>query len=141
MMTKKATLILVCGGSGSGKTTLSKAIMKLLPSSISAQILCQDQYYKKRHYHGKDIYSKCNFDHPKAFDFDLLYENLKSLIDKKPTKLPLYDYVKSQRLKETMLAQPTDVIILEGLLVLYDQRIRDLADIKVFVDTVVLYNE
>jgi uridine kinase len=134
-MKHKIVLIIVCGGTGSGKTTVANEIKTILPKRISSQIICMDRFYKEHNCKDGNLYLKHNFDHPNAFDWKLMFNSLKSLLANKATKLPIYSYQKSKRENEKELVKPTDVIILEGILALYDADIRALADIKIFVDT------
>ncbi|WP_429970980.1 uridine kinase [Fructilactobacillus sp. Tb1] len=135
MTTKKRPIIIgVTGGSSSGKTTVSKSILqRLLGHSIS--ILQQDSYYKDQSHKTMEERRKQNYDHPDAFDDDLLVQQLQDLLNYKTIQKPVYDYTVSNRSKETQTQEPTDVIILEGILILNDPRLRDMMDIKVFVDT------
>jgi uridine kinase len=131
----KAMLIIVCGGTGSGKTTVAQEIQKILPPTISTQIISMDAFYKKREYMDEDIYFKHNFDHPNAFDWPLMLESLQKMLEKKPTDIPIYDFSKSERTDKVETIPSRDVIIFEGILSLYDAKINELADIKIFVDT------
>ncbi|AEN99062.1 uridine kinase [Lactobacillus sanfranciscensis] len=135
MATKKRPIIIgVTGGSSSGKTTVSKSILqRLLGHSIS--IIQQDSYYNDQSDMTIEERKKVNYDHPDAFDDDLLVKHLNDLLNYKSIEKPVYDYTKFTRSKETKIQEPTDVIILEGILILNDKRLRDLMDIKVFVDT------
>ncbi|USS87576.1 uridine kinase [Fructilactobacillus hinvesii] len=136
MATKQAqpVIIGVTGGSSSGKTTVSRAILqRLLGHSIS--IIQQDSYYKDQAEMSMAERKKVNYDHPDAFDNDLLVNQLKQLLHYETIEKPVYDYTQFTRSEKTERQDPTDVIILEGILTLNDPRLRDLMDIKVFVDT------
>lgn len=133
-MDKKRPIVIgVAGGSASGKTTVSRAIFNKF-SGHSLLILEEDSYYKKS---NLPLYKrkKINYDHPLSFDTDLLYSHLKDLIDYKTINKPVYDYTIHNRSNEIVKVEPKEVIILEGILVLFDERLRRLMDIKVFVDT------
>ncbi len=129
-----AKLILVAGGSASGKTTVAKKVAKEF-SMESVKIISMDDYYKD----GKGLsYSdrmKVNYDHPDAFDFEMLYSDLKTLMSGKAITKPLYDFSLCDRLEETEETGPHDIVILEGLFALDNKKINDLATIKIFVDT------
>ncbi|KRM68099.1 uridine kinase [Apilactobacillus ozensis] len=131
---KRPVVIGVTGGSGSGKTTVSRAIFNQLLGH-SLMILQQDSYYKDQSNKTMEERAETNYDHPLAFDSDLLLEHLNKLLNYESIEKPVYDYKKLNRSKETVLQEPRDVIIVEGILILDDQRLRDLMDIKVFVDT------
>lgn len=127
-------IIGVTGGSGSGKTTVSQKILEQL-SGHSISIIQQDSYYKDQAEKTMEERRAVNYDHPLAFDADLLYEHLKMLKNNQTIQIPVYDYEISTRSSEVINQRPTDVIILEGILILDDERIRDMLDIKVYVDT------
>ncbi|MEJ6400528.1 uridine kinase [Nicoliella lavandulae] len=131
---KRPVVIGVTGGSGSGKTTVSRSIFNHLLGN-SLMILQQDAYYKDQSHKTMAERELTNYDHPLAFDTDLLIKQLNQLLDYKAIEKPVYDYTKLTRSSETVHQEPMDVIILEGILVLDDKRLRDLMDIKVFVDT------
>nr|WP_137597390.1 uridine kinase [Paucilactobacillus kaifaensis] len=131
---KRPIIIGVTGGSGSGKTTVSQAIYKQLAGK-SIMILQQDTYYNDQTQMSMEERQAVNYDHPLAFDTDLLISDLKKLLNNQSIEMPVYNYAEFTRSSETILTQPRDVIILEGILILDDQRLRDLMDIKVFVDT------
>lgn len=124
----------VTGGSGSGKTTVSKAIYNQL-SGQSLLILQQDSYYNDQSEMTMAERRAVNYDHPLAFDTELMIKQIKQLINYEPIEKPVYDYEQSTRSAKTIHQEPRDVIIVEGVLILDDQRMRDLMDIKVFVDT------
>ncbi|USS91165.1 uridine kinase [Fructilactobacillus carniphilus] len=131
---KRPVIIGVTGGSSSGKTTVSRAILqRLLGHSIS--IIQQDSYYKDQAEMSMAERKKVNYDHPDAFDNDLLVDQLERLLNYETIEKPVYDYSQFTRSDKTERQEPTDVIILEGILTLNDPRLRDLMDIKVFVDT------
>ena len=134
MGTNKPVVIGIAGGSGSGKTSVTKAIFDHFKGH-SILILEQDYYYKDQSHLPMEERLKTNYDHPLAFDNDLLIEHLKKLLVRQPIEKPVYDYVQHTRAQEVIHVEPVDVIILEGILVLEDADLRDLMDIKLFVDT------
>jgi len=133
-MNRKPVVIGVAGGSGSGKTSVTKSIYEHFKGH-SILMLEQDFYYKDQSDLPFEERLNTNYDHPLAFDNDLLYEHLQLLLDHKTIEKPIYDYKLHTRSKDVMLVEPKDVIILEGILILEDKRLRDLMDIKLFVDT------
>lgn len=131
---KTPLFIGITGGSGSGKTTIVNRIFSEVPEK-SIAIIEQDSYYKDQSHLSYDDRCKTNYDHPFAFDTDLLLEHIELLKNGQAIEKPLYDYEIHNRKEETMLVDPKEIIIIEGLLVFYDERIRNLLDIKIFVDT------
>jgi uridine kinase (EC 2.7.1.48) len=130
----KPVVIGVAGGSGSGKTTVTKAISRLLGEQ-SIVIIEQDAYYKDQKDKPFEERLKTNYDHPLAFDTDLLIEHIHRLLEYKPIDKPVYDYKTHTRSERVIHVEPKRVIILEGILVLEDERLRNLMDIKLYVDT------
>ncbi|WP_100331654.1 uridine kinase [Bacillus xiapuensis] len=133
-MKQKPVVIGVTGGSGSGKTSVTRAIDEFFKGH-SIMIIEQDYYYKDQSHLSFEERLKTNYDHPFAFDNDLLIEHLNKLLRYEAIDKPVYDYKEHTRSKKTIRMEPKDVIILEGILVLEDERLRDLMDIKLFVDT------
>ncbi|ALG24629.1 uridine kinase [Lactiplantibacillus plantarum] len=131
---RRPVVIGVTGGSGSGKTTVSNAIYNQL-SGQSLLILQQDSYYNDQSEMTMAERHAVNYDHPLAFDTDLMIKQIKQLLAYQPIEKPVYDYEQYTRSDRTIHQEPRDVIIVEGVLILDDQRLRDLMDIKVFVDT------
>lgn len=131
---KKPVIIGIAGGTGSGKSTITKELIKLIDKEDVTTIE-QDSYYKDQSDLPFEERVKTNYDHPFAFDNELLVQQLKDLIDGKSIEKPVYDFSIHNRTKETKTVEPKDVIILEGILILAEKEIRDLLDIKVFVDT------
>ncbi|WP_261653424.1 uridine kinase [Lactiplantibacillus plantarum] len=131
---RRPVVIGVTGGSGSGKTTVSNAIYNQL-SGQSLLILQQDSYYNDQSEMTMAERHAVNYDHPLAFDTDLMINQIKQLLAYQPIEKPVYDYEQYTRSDKTIHQEPRDVIIVEGVLILDDQRLRDLMDIKVFVDT------
>ena len=132
--TKRPIIIGVTGGTGSGKTTVSNAIYSQLASE-SIMILQQDTYYNDQADMSMDDRKAVNYDHPLAFDNDRMISDLEQLLNNEAIDMPVYDYTKFTRSSETIKTEPQDVIIVEGILILGDERLRNLMDIKVFVDT------
>jgi uridine kinase len=130
----KSVLIVVAGGTASGKTTVVDKISQRLKSK-DVQVIRFDDYYKDLSNLSIEERAKVNFDHPDSLDNDLLYEQLRDLLDGKRIEKPLYDFKTHTRKKETEQIHPSKVIIVEGILALYDPRIRDLANIKIFVES------
>lgn len=127
-------LIGVAGGSGSGKTTVAKELFRQFQND-SVTMIEQDSYYKDQSHLSADERALTNYDHPFAFDNDLLLAHLQELLAGRAIEKPIYDFKLHNRNEEKVKVDPKDVIILEGMLILEDTRIRDLMDIKVFVDT------
>ena len=130
----KPVIIGVTGGSGSGKTTVSRAIFEQLHGH-SLLMLQEDSYYNDQSDMPFEERIKTNYDHPNAFDTELLVKQLKDLLDWKTIEKPIYDYTEHTSSSEVEKVEPKEVIILEGILVLNDPALRDLMDIKIFVDT------
>ena len=131
---KKPILIGITGGTGSGKSTIAGEIYKAFPDNCIAMIQ-QDMYYKDQSHLTMDERVKTNYDHPHAFDNDLLVEHLQSLLNGKAIEKPIYNFAIHNREEKTVRVDPRDIIIVEGILVLEDPRVRELLDIKIFVDT------
>ncbi len=126
-------IIGIAGGTGSGKTTVVRKIVESLPEG-SVAIVSQDSYYKDSSHLPWEERRAQNFDEPRAFDWELLYRHLDMLREGFSVEEPIYDYVTCSRLQETTLIEPREVIILEGIMALVDPAIRELLDMKVFVD-------
>jgi uridine kinase len=133
-MARKPVVIGVAGGSGSGKTSVTKSIYESFQGH-SILMLEQDFYYKDQSHLPFEERLKTNYDHPLAFDNDLLIEHIGKLLNHQPIEKPVYDYAVHTRSDQIINVEPQDVIILEGILVLEDARLRELMDIKLFVDT------
>ncbi|MGM9974984.1 MAG: uridine kinase [Clostridiaceae bacterium] len=131
---KKPILIGITGGTGSGKSTVAKEICSKFSEDCIAMIE-QDSYYKDQSHLSMEERVKTNYDHPDAFDNELLVSHLKSLLEGKDIEKPIYDFSVHTRKEETVKVEPRDIIILEGILVLSDPEIRKLLDIKIYVDT------
>jgi uridine kinase len=123
----------IAGGSGSGKTTVVKKITDSLPCD-SVVIISQDSYYKDMGYLSAEERTLINFDHPDSIEFDLLVEHINDLKANKAIQCPIYSYVTCARLKETKPVYPGKVLIVEGILIFTHKELRDMFDIKVFVD-------
>jgi len=133
-MDRKPVVIGVAGGSGSGKTSVTKAIYDSFKSQ-SILMIEQDYYYKDQSHLPMEERLKTNYDHPLAFDNDLLIQHIQKLLRHEAIEKPVYDYAVHTRSSEVIHVEPKDVIILEGILILEDERLRDLMDIKLYVDT------
>ena len=131
---KKAILIGITGASGSGKTVIANRIIENLGSD-KVVIIQEDSYYKDLSDVPYEQRSNRNFDHPDAFDHDLLAEHLQQLLSGDTVSHPVYDYKLHTRSKETKAAGPADLIILEGILIFSNAQLRELMDYRVFIDT------
>ena len=129
----KPVVITIAGGSGSGKTTVAEKLYKKFKKK-QVRVLKLDDYYKKTDLPFEER-CKINYDHPNSLDFDLFQEHLKDLIDGKTIEKPLYDYQTHSRKEETETVEPSQIIIIEGILALEEEKIRNLSDIKIYVDT------
>lgn len=132
---KKPLIIGIAGGSASGKSSISAQLKERYEQSGSVVIIRQDDYYKDQSEKTMEERVKANYDHPFAFDNDLLVENLQSLLKGEEIKKPIYDFVNHTRSSKTEVVKPSDVIVLEGLFILEEEKLRSLCDMKLFVDT------
>jgi uridine kinase len=128
----EAKLIGICGGSGSGKTTIVRKISEVVSDFV---FVPQDNYYKSAEYISNTNITAFNFDHPEAFDNALLHDHLLRLKRMEPVEMPTYDFVHHRRAVETIHMEPRKLIIFEGIMIFTDRRIRDLLDLKIYVDT------
>lgn len=126
-------IIGIAGGTGSGKTTVVNKIINSFPSGEVA-VMPQDSYYKDSSHIPPEERSKINFDEPKSIEWSLLVKHLEDLKKGNTIQMPTYSYLTCTRQSETVEVKPTDVVIVEGILVLCDPTLRDMLDVKVFVD-------
>lgn len=125
-------LIGIAGGTGSGKTTLTRHLKHRFGEDIT--VIGHDSYYKRQ---NRPFEERCrqNYDHPDAFDTGLLVEHLKALKRGETVQCPVYSYVEHNRTDQTLEVKPTKVILVEGILIFANQALRDMMDIKIFVET------
>ncbi len=123
----------IAGGTGSGKTTVVKKIREVFPAE-DVIVIPQDSYYRDNSNITLEERQKINFDHPDSLEFVLLVEHLKMLKEGRAVKMPLYSYITCLRSEETILINPSKVVLVEGILILSDPDLRNMMDIKVFVD-------
>lgn len=126
-------IIGIAGGTGSGKTTVVNKIINSLPAGEVA-VLPQDSYYKDSSHVPVEERSKINFDEPAAIEWSLLVDHIRQLKEGKSIEMPTYSYLTCTRQAETVTVAPREVVIVEGILVLTDPVMRDMMDVKVFVD-------
>lgn len=126
-------IIGIAGGSGSGKSTVVKQVIKHLPRE-AVTVIPQDAYYKDNGHKSAEERARINFDHPTSIEWGLLIKQLEMLKTGIPIEMPIYSYVTCARSKETVVVNPAQVIIVEGILILTNPRLRKKMDIKVFVD-------
>ena len=126
-------IIGIAGGTGSGKTTVVRKVIENLPKNEVA-IIPQDSYYKDNRHLPLEERQEINFDHPRSLEFKLLIDHIKKLKEGKAIQQPIYSYLTCMRSEETIAVEAKKVIIVEGILILQNAQLRDLMDIKVFVD-------
>jgi uridine kinase len=129
----KPLIIGIAGGSGSGKSTVATNVADNLTTS-SVAFIDMDAYYKNFPALSLDERKKLNWDHPDAFDYDLLCAHLEALSNRRPIDKPEYDFVTHLRRAECTRVDPADVVVIDGILLFVDARVRELCDVKVFVD-------
>ncbi|MFR7590620.1 MAG: uridine kinase [Longibaculum sp.] len=134
-MNQQAVIIGIAGGSASGKTSIAIQLYDYFKGYHKVKIIKQDDYYKDQSQLPFEERVKTNYDHPLAFDTDLLVEDLKKLKNKETIQKPTYDYTLHTRSQIVETVEARDVILLEGIFVLAEARVRDLCDILVYVDT------
>lgn len=132
-MTKRPLIIGIVGGSGSGKTTVAHGIFDAL-GDVGAAFIDQDAYYRDLGHLPLEERVKVNFDHPDAFDTDLLVSQLETLAAGRAIRKPTYDYAQHTRATATEGVEPRDVILVDGIMLFVDPRLRALFDIKIYVD-------
>ncbi len=125
-------IIGITGGSGSGKSTIVRKISEVVSEFV---FIPQDNYYHSATFISNENITAYNFDHPDAFDTALLYQHLKDLKEGKTIEMPQYDFVHHRRKDEKVTLKAKPLVIIEGLMVLYDEAIRNLLDLKLYVDT------
>ena len=128
------TIIGVAGGTGSGKSTLVKRLQEAFAGDDVATI-CHDYYYKSFPHLTYEERTKLNYDHPQSFDTSMMVEHIKALKDGVAIERPVYSFVEHNRTDEKVPVKPSKVIIVDGILIFENKELRDLMDIKVFVDT------
>lgn len=126
-------IIGIAGGTGSGKTTVVKKIMESLPKD-EVVLLPQDSYYQDNSNIPAEERQNINFDHPNAFDWELLSKHISMLKEGKAIEQPIYSYITCTRQKESIHIEPKEVVIVEGILALWDKKLRSQMDLKLFVD-------
>jgi uridine kinase len=129
----KPLIIGIAGGSGSGKSTVARNVAEHLTTS-SVAFIDMDAYYKNFTSLSLDERRKLNWDHPDAFDYDLLCSHLNALSMREAIEKPEYDFVTHLRRAEPTHVEPADVVVIDGILLFVDERVRELCDVKVFVD-------
>ena len=130
---EKTLVIGIAGGTGSGKTTLTNQIAAQIPEEIT--VLYHDNYYKAHDEMTYEERCRLNYDHPNAFDTDLMIEHLKLLKEGKSVECPVYDYTIHNRSKNTLTIMPSKVFIVEGILIFENKELCEQMDIRIFVDT------
>lgn len=123
----------IAGGTGSGKTTVVRKIIESLPKDEVA-VLPQDSYYKDNAHIPLEERLKMNYDEPASIEWTLLCQHLKALKNGETIEMPTYDFITCSRLKESVTVKPREVVVVKGILVLTDKELRDMMDVKVFVD-------
>jgi len=123
----------IAGGTGSGKTTVVKEVVRRLPENEVA-VIPQDSYYRDNSHIPMEQRQEINFDHPSSIEFELLIDHIEQLREGVPIHQPIYSYLSCTRSEESIPVEPKNVIIIEGILILQNPELRDLMDIKVFVD-------
>ena len=132
-MTIPSFAIGIAGGTGAGKTTVAREITDNVEEA--ATLIPLDNYYKDLSHMDFEERANVNYDHPSAFEWDLLQEHLDALLSGQPVEMPQYDFTEHLRKEERVTVEPTDVIVLEGILALYDEDVNDMLDLHIYVET------
>jgi uridine kinase len=130
----KPLIIGIAGGSGSGKSTVARKVATALQRT-SVAFIDMDAYYLDHSHLTLDDRRRVNWDHPKTFDYDLLLAHLRQLLSRQPIDKPVYDFLTHTRASESVRIDPADVVVMDGILLFVEPRVRELCDVKVFVDT------
>ena len=121
------------GGTGSGKTTITRKIMERFGEEVT--VINHDNYYKSHHDLTYEERTKLNYDHPNAFDTDMMVDDLQKIRDGKEIACPIYDYTIHDRSENTLTIRPSNIVVIEGILIFHEESLRRLMDIRLFVDT------
>ncbi|HYG57677.1 MAG TPA: uridine kinase [Symbiobacteriaceae bacterium] len=132
-MTPPKAVIAIAGGTGSGKTTFAKKIVDQLPNHVA--LLTHDAYYKDNRHLSYEDRCRLNYDHPEAFDTDLFTEHVRTLKAGHPIERPVYNFSTHLREDYTIRVEPLDIVLVEGILILEHPALRQLFDLRIFVDT------
>ena len=132
-MTTPSFVIGLAGGTGAGKTTIARLVTRNVEHGVTRIPL--DNYYADRSELAFEQRRELNYDHPSAFEWDLLRRHLDTLLDGQPVEMPQYDFERHNRTPERVTVEPTEVIVIEGILALHDEAVRDKCDLKVYVET------
>jgi uridine kinase len=124
----------VAGGTGSGKTTVARHLAQNIGAARVAYIQ-HDNYYKDQGHLSPEARAQVNYDHPDSLDNDLLYRHIQELVAGRPVNVPIYDFKVHRRTTEIMPVEPRPVVLVEGILIFQDERLRNMMDLKIFVDT------
>jgi len=133
VMTTPSFVVGIAGGTGAGKTTIAREVTEGVAESVTRIPL--DNYYKDLRHMAFAERASVNYDHPSAFEWDLLKSQLRRLLEGRPVEMPQYDFTEHVRKDECVLVEPTDVVVVEGILALYDDDLNDLYDLHVYVET------
>ena len=128
----KSIIIGIAGGTGSGKSTFTNRIKERFGDDVT--VIYHDNYYRRRDDMTYEERTKVNYDHPSSLETDLLIEHLKMLKEGKSIECPVYDFTQHNRSNETYTIQPSKIFLIEGILIFSDEQLRDLFDIKIFVE-------
>ncbi|KAA3665350.1 MAG: uridine kinase [Chloroflexi bacterium] len=131
---KKPIVFGVAGGTASGKTTVARAILEAVGASQIAY-LPHDAYYKDMSHLSLEERSQLNFDHPNSLESKLMVKHIKRLLENKEVHVPVYDFTRHRRTEETVLVEPSPIVLVDGILIFTKRKLRELMDIKVYVDT------
>jgi uridine kinase len=132
-MTIPSFVIGIAGGTGAGKTTVAREITEEVEDSVTR--IPMDNYYEDLSHMNFEERKQVNYDHPSAFEWDLLREHMDTLLSGQPIEMPQYDFSAHNRMDETETVEPTDVVVLEGILALHDEDLNEMLDIRVYVET------
>lgn len=133
-MTQRSFVVGICGGTGSGKTTITDRLSRVL-SNDGVLVLQQDHYYKDLSHLCLQERARCNFDHPSALDTALFIEHIHCLREGRAIERPVYDFTQHRRVAEMVKIEPRPAILVEGILIFENEALRNLMDLKIFVDT------
>lgn len=125
--------ICIGGGTGAGKTTVAREITARVEDAVT--VIPLDNYYEDLSHLDFDERKNVNYDHPRAFEWELLHDDLKTLLGGDPIEMPQYDFTEHNRANDTVYVEPSDVVVLEGILALHDEDINDLFDLHIYVET------